>query len=249
MRAACAEAQLADADWAELRATAAATSFDRHQLNARLKDLGITKLGQRLMILNQLRALDDEAAAGPLGGASIAEALGDNAAAFEARGEEATEARGEAAATGAPAERSVVKTPSPWPQRFEVVHSPFVYVREGRSEHAHRLGYRWKGEAVTCVGEEDGWLELAEGEGFMLRHGGRLGLGALLRPLGGASAAQPAPTLDAAERAMRQLVERQFPRRSSRARRPRSPSSPRGSPSTRRSRGGCADALPPRRAR
>jgi len=46
MRAACAEAQLADADWAELRATAAATSFDRHQLNARLKDLGIAKLGQ-----------------------------------------------------------------------------------------------------------------------------------------------------------------------------------------------------------
>ena len=71
MRAACAEAQLADADWAELRATAAATSFDRHQLNARLKDLGIAKLGHRLMILNQLRALGDEAAAGPLGGASI----------------------------------------------------------------------------------------------------------------------------------------------------------------------------------
>ena len=209
-----AEDQLADADWAELRAAAAATSFDRHQLNARLKDLGIAKLGHRLMILNQLRALGDEAAAGPLGSASITEALGDNAAAFEARGDEAmaTEARGEAAATGAPAERSVVEAPSPWAQRFEVVHSPFVYVREGRSEHAHRLGYRWNGEAVTCVGEEDGWLELAEGEGFMLRHGGRLGLGALLRPLGGARAAQPAPTLDAAERAMRQLVERQFPR-------------------------------------
>ena len=40
-----------------------------------------------------------------------------------------------------------------------MVHSPFVYVREGRSEHAHRLGYRWKGEAVTCVGEEDGWVD------------------------------------------------------------------------------------------
>ena len=90
MRAACPEAQLADADWAELRAAAAATSFDRHQLNARLKDLGIAKLGHRLMILNQLRALGDEAAAGPLGSSNITEALGDTAAAFEARGDEAT---------------------------------------------------------------------------------------------------------------------------------------------------------------
>ena len=48
-------AHLADADWAELRAAAAA-SFDRHQLHARLKDLGIAKLGHRLMILNQLEA-------------------------------------------------------------------------------------------------------------------------------------------------------------------------------------------------
>ena len=95
-----------------------------------------------------------------------------------------------------------------------MVHSPFVYVREGRSEHAHRLGYRWKGEAVTCVGEEEGWVELAEGEGYMLRHGGHLGLGlgALLRPLEAESAAQPAPALDATERTMRQLIERQFPR-------------------------------------
>ena len=199
-------AHLADADWAELRAAAAAS--DRHQLNARLKDLGIAKLGHRLVILNQLRALGD-GAAGALGDVTITEALGDEAA--------ATQALGEAAATGAPAESSASPppaAPSPWPRPFEVVHSPFVYVREGRSEHAHRLGYRWKGEAVTCVGEEDGWVELAEGEGYMLRHGGHLGLGlgALLRPLGSASAAQPAPTLGATEWAMRLLIERQFPR-------------------------------------
>ena len=218
-------AHLADADWAELRAAAAAASFDRHQLNARLKDLGIAKLGHRLVVLNQLRVPGGEAATEALGGEAATEVLGGEAAATGALGDEAaaTGALSDATATGAsaapsaspaPAAASASAAASPWPRRFEVVHSPFVYVREGRSEHAHRLGYRWKGEAVTCVGEEEGWVELAEGEGYMLRHGGHLGLGlgALLRPLEAESAAQPAPALDATERTMRQLIERQFPR-------------------------------------
>ena len=73
-------------------------------------------------------------------------------------------------------------TATPTSLRYVVVHSPCVYVRSEPDTSSERVGIRWPGDELECVGERGDWLQLACGQGWVLRDGGSLGLGQLLRP-------------------------------------------------------------------
>ena len=73
------------------------------------------------------------------------------------------------------------------PRLYRVVHAPFVYLRAAPSTEAPMLGIARKGATVEADAMRDGWLRLAEpckggGCGWVLEHGGRMGLGKLLEP-------------------------------------------------------------------
>merc|ERR1719399_836422 len=69
------------------------------------------------------------------------------------------------------------------PAAYRVLHDPCVYVRESRSLGARPLGYKRAGEIVHVSAEVDGWLKLANEDGWMLRDGRQVGLGPLLAPV------------------------------------------------------------------
>ena len=87
--------------------------------------------------------------------------------------------------------------PSPLlpPITYEVVHKPFVFVRDRSSTLGSQLGFMRKGDLFVAGIEHDGWVRTAEpfikgSYGWTLVHGGRLGLGQLLQKKQG-----PAPAI------------------------------------------------------
>ena len=84
--------------------------------------------------------------------------------------------------------------------RFIVVHRPFVVVRDTPDVGSTLLRHKMPGDVVESTGEEvDGWVRLAREDGWMLEHGGQVGLGLLLRRLPGEI------TLDALSEAQREF--------------------------------------------
>ena len=98
-----------------------------------------------------------------------------------------------------PAPKPAAPKPAPEPPAFEleVAHRPYVFVREQRDHTSKSLGCKFFGERVRVRDEARGWVALADGPGFMLVDGSRLGLGALLAAPGAApppaAAAAPPP--------------------------------------------------------
>ena len=94
-------------------------------------------------------------------------------------------------------EASEQQAPQPLlpPVRYEVVHKPFVFVRDRPSTLGGQLGFLRKGDAFIAGVEHDGWVRTAEPflkgqHGWTLVHGARLGLGPLLQK----KAALPQPS-------------------------------------------------------
>ena len=187
-------------------------------LEAELRKLGITKLGQRLAIQAALRAR--------------VEAESEDVLQLQSNVETAIVAEAAAAELADDSDGPIlegnealdVSEPCAAMRRWRVVHSPYVYIREGRDTQSHRLGYKWPGELVLCSGEVDGWLKLAEEDGWMLRDGSALGLGALLVPadtdgvqlLGGDAPLALSSAGDSdvppSELVMRKMIESVFPK-------------------------------------
>jgi hypothetical protein len=71
---------------------------------------------------------------------------------------------------------------------FVVVHAPAIVVRQLPDVNAPRLNSYFIGDEIMVAGEVDGWLRLADRDGWVLRDGRRLGLGELVRPLPSPSA-------------------------------------------------------------
>lgn len=70
---------------------------------------------------------------------------------------------------------------------WKVVHAPRVAVREGPSVNARLIGAKKCGDVVQVDWTlESIWVKLKDEDGWMLTHGGELGLGQLLLPCGGA---------------------------------------------------------------
>lgn len=73
------------------------------------------------------------------------------------------------------------------PRAFRVVHKPFVYIRDAPGTDAGMLGIARPGTIIQADAERDGWLRLTKAwkgvkRGWVLEHGGSLGLGPLLEP-------------------------------------------------------------------
>jgi len=71
------------------------------------------------------------------------------------------------------------------PRTYRVVHRPFVYVRDSPNTNGSMLSIQRFGSTFETDAERDGWFRLTAGfkagkRGWVLEHGGKLGLGPLL---------------------------------------------------------------------
>ena len=140
------------------------------ELHVRLRERGITTLGGRLKIIAALNERTPECLEAHLAAleesatqiAPASESLHFNAAAVPREGTETTGRR-----------------------RVIVVHSGCVFVRQQPRIAAAQLGRRFCGEDFLVSGvEQDGWLKLADDDGWILRDGCRAGVkGDLVIPL------------------------------------------------------------------
>ena len=133
-------------------------------LHRRLKEHGVKSLGARHAIIGRLTEQTEEC--------------------LEKYLAERQQSLAEAAEERLPTYSYAQARPPSSGQRYVVVHSPLVYIRESRDANSRRLGYKSVGDEVVAErdGEVDGWLKLSGEPGWMLRDGSAMGLGELLKP-------------------------------------------------------------------
>ena len=138
-------------------ALSALAATDPSAVKTKLKELGISSVGSRLKVLNELLS----AKTGALG--------------------TVRSGTGQVAVSNEPTSASS----APHRRRFVVVHSPAVFIREQPSTTAQSCGTMILGSDFLVEGNEtpDGWLKLADADGWVLRDGGVLGLGELLKEM------------------------------------------------------------------